>query len=456
MATCVLRRGLCSTSSSGGSALRLAARADMLQRRLQRQHVAPKPPKAMPADAATAAATTAAAAAAAPSPQQKEEAWHEAQASLRSTVHETRRAPRPHELAVAADAFAFAGRSELAAAARVRCLAYGATERLAPETSDLLLRSSRYGDRDETAALHTWQALQAMAAWPTAPGLLHLLAACARGGKWHAALDALRVAQAPPPEGGGMAPNIRHYNTVLKALVTAGELRQAENLLDGIIDGTDAVDADTVSFNTLLHGYRSTWADGEAAEARIERAEALLARMDAMGVERNEFTYNALIDVCQYHPDRVLGLLVDAKRDGAATLSSYTKAAASLCWAGRVDQARELAESMRQAGVEPDAAFYARVIEAAEDVALLDDADKLHREACERGLGDALNELRGGGGGEVRLSTPLASAAAAAAEMRGSGAPRRKRVCAAAPKLCMPLTASMYTGCGCEICRRTL
>jgi hypothetical protein len=45
---------------------------------------------------------------------------------------------------------------------------------------------------------------------------------------------------------------------------------------------------------------------------------------------------------------------------------------------------------MRQAGLEPDADYYATAIAAATSVNLFDDADRLHREAVKLNLGSAL------------------------------------------------------------------
>jgi pentatricopeptide repeat protein len=169
--------------------------------------------------------------------------------------------------------------------------------------------------------------MRAAGVWPTAPGLQHLLMACARAGVWRSALAALRDAEASPPAGAALATNVRHWNAVLKACVTAGEVREAERLLEEM-----ACRANASSFNTL----------------------ALLADAKARGV----------------------GL-------GAAT---YAKAVRTLWWAKLPTHAQQLAASMEAAGVAPDHAYFQRVTLAAESVGLLDEADQLHREAQRRGL----------------------------------------------------------------------
>jgi hypothetical protein len=58
--------------------------------------------------------------------------------------------------------------------------------------------------------------------------------------------------------------------------------------------------------------------------------------------------------------------------------------------AQKPDQAWKILAMMRQAGLEPDADYYATAIAAATSVNLFDDADRLHREAVKLNLGSAL------------------------------------------------------------------
>ena len=89
----------------------------------------------------------------------------------------------------------------------------------------------------------------------------------------------------------------------------------------------------------------------------------------------------------------------------------------ALWWAKLPEHAWQLTERMEAAGIAPDERFYARATMAAASVGLLDDADKLHREAQSRGL--AVSEpARGGRGSEAR------SASSREARRRGDGGRR--------------------------------
>ena len=197
----------------------------------------------------------------------------------------------------------------------------------------------------------------------------------------------------------------REWNALLWVCVRAGEVRKAEELLAALPTRSEASVAvagasgsvasstgpqpgpDAKSFNTVLHAYVPDWAGGESFEQRVARAEVLLERMAATGVARDDATYRALVDLHQYDAPRVLALLSEAESAGCELSSqTYGKVARSLWWARRADEASSLSGRMVERGVEPSAAFYARSIVAAESVGLLDDADRLHREASQRGL----------------------------------------------------------------------
>lgn len=286
--------------------------------------------------------------------------------------------PAAHDLALAAATFA-AERPELAGLLSADgLLRSGATS---ATVCSLVLKSCRAA-RDAPAALAAWERMRSDRVWPTAGGLQHLLMACAGAGAWRSALAALEVAEAPPPDGAAIPTDVRQWNAVLAACTRAGDLPEAEALLAMRLAGN----ADATSFDTVLHGYVPDWAGGEGRPARAARADALAARMDAAGLRRTEWTYNALLDVNQHDAMRVLQLLAEAKRAGVCTIRTFAKAARTLWWARRPDEAWALLGSMERAGVEPDAAFYRRCVAAAESVGLLDDADRLHREALRRGL----------------------------------------------------------------------
>ena len=405
-------------------------------------------------------------------------AWQRAQAALRATVHETRRAPGAHDLARAAAAFAQGGRHDFAAAARARALdgsAANAADELRPHTWTLLLQSCRADGavNGAKAALATWDAMRERGVAPTTFGLQQLLSACEQAGEWRAALDALRTARAPPPDGDGLAADVTHYNTVLATCARAGEVEEATSLLRRLVDGVEdcgdgrRIVADATSFNSVLFACVRSWAGGESAVARAARAEELLALMDASGVARNERTYRVLMDLHQYDPAAVLAVLADAKRaradaGGALGVLTYQKAARTLLFSGLADHARQLIASMEHAGVAPDAAFYATVVAAAQGSGLLDEADKLYREAADRGLGAEVEarmrqarERTGGRRAQSRSDRSGRTAAATTAG-GGNGASGAPAAAAEPPERSAPLTATAYTGCACEICQTTL
>jgi hypothetical protein len=244
---------------------------------------------------------------------------------------------------------------------------------------------------DAPAALDAWERMRADELWPTTAGLQHLLVVCGAGGEWRRARAILQLAGAPREDGGGgLHTDVRQWNAVLAGSVRSGELRAAEALLSEMAAGAGSGGLhapDATSFNTVLHGYVPRWAGGEGHGARAERAEALLARMDGAGLARTEATFNALIDLHQYDPARVSRLLTEAMATGVVLqVRTFAKVARTLWWARLAEPARELMRTMERAGLQPDASFFAVCITAAQSVGLLDEADRLHREALDKGL----------------------------------------------------------------------
>lgn len=245
---------------------------------------------------------------------------------------------------------------------------------------------------DAQGAFAAWVSLTVDGVWPDGFLLQQLLMVCTRDGDWRRARSVLNQSEAPKPGGGSVTTDVSHWNVVLGGIVRAGELREAEALLDEMTRAVGTSRApDTVSFNTLLHGYLPSWAGGEADEARVRRADKLVAQMHGMGVPRDATTYEALISLHWLDPQRVTQLLADSAA-GCVQLEvrTYTKATRALWWAQKPDQAWKILAMMRQAGLEPDADYFATAIAAATSVNLFDDADRLHREAVKLNLGSAL------------------------------------------------------------------
>jgi pentatricopeptide repeat protein len=245
---------------------------------------------------------------------------------------------------------------------------------------------------DAQGAFAAWVSLTVDEVWPDGSLLKELLIVCTQAGDWRRARSVLNQSDAPKPGGGSVATDVRHWNVVLGGIVRAGELREAEALLDEMMRAVGTSRApDTVSFNTLLHGYLPSWAGGEADEARVRRADKLVAQMHGMGVPRDATTYEALISLHWLDPQRVTQLLADSAAGGVQLeVRTYTKVTRALWWAQKPDQAWKILAMMRQAGLEPDADYYATAIAAATSVNLFDDADRLHREAVQLNLGSAL------------------------------------------------------------------
>ena len=309
--------------------------------------------------------------------------WREAQNVLRIMADESL-PPGPYDLALAAHAFARDGQTDLAAQARSRLLDEDALlERASPQTLSMVLRGC-WLSKDAPGALAAWERMRSRGQWPTVAGVHHLLMTCAEDGAWQAAMDALRAAEAEQ-----LPTDVRQWNAVLKACVRAGAMQDAEKLLLGLpnAESDAARAADSTSYNTVLHGYVGDWAGDEGLSERVARAEALLARMDAAGVLRDEVTYATLLQLHRFDPQQAMQLLAEAKRRGVQCgPATYGKAVRTLLWARLAEPAWQLIDSMEAAGVQGDAQFYEAAVRAAESVGLLDDADRLHRDAQQRGL----------------------------------------------------------------------
>lgn len=247
---------------------------------------------------------------------------------------------------------------------------------------------------DAVGALTAWEQLRADSFWLSGSLLWQLLHVCNRAGKWRCAHDVLVASEAKPPDGGGMAIDVGKWNVVLQGCVRAGELREAEALLDDLTaaasEGSSRA-ANAESFNALMRGYLPAWAGGEGEEARVRRAEALLARMVAAGVAPDAATYAALVGLHWINAPRVSELMAQAEASCVKLeVRTYARASRALWWALQPEPAWGIIGTMRRAGVEPDAEFYATAIAAAESVSCFDDADRLHREAIKTNLGDAV------------------------------------------------------------------
>lgn len=295
--------------------------------------------------------------------------------------------PDVPSLARAATAAAAGGQSQLAC--RLLAEARAWPMELDKDARTVLLQSCRAVE-DAAAAFSVLEQIRAQGAWASTAGMQHLLVACSHGGEWRRARSALESAEAPPPAGGGLHTDARQWNAVLAGCVRAGELGEGRALLEQMRQRGVARlaggrrSADTTSYNTLMHGYVPEWAGGEGQPERAVRAEGLLAAMRADGCVPDGVTFAALFDVHQFDASRVSALLRDMSEAGVAgraARTAYAKAARSLLWAGRAQEAWELIGRMEDEGVRLNATLYSRMMAAAESVGLHDEADRLHRRA---------------------------------------------------------------------------
>ena len=134
----------------------------------------------------------------------------------------------------------------------------------------------------------------------------------------------------------------------------------------------------------MLHGYVPAWAGGKGWEARVAGAEEVLSQMSAAGVPRDavtstshldphqidapsphrspltlththtltltQVTFNALLDLHQFNAPKALQLLDEAEAARVAVCTrTYAKAARTLWWAKRPEEAWQLRTRMEQA-----------------------------------------------------------------------------------------------------------
>jgi len=138
-------------------------------------------------------------------------------------------------------------------------------------------------------------------------------------------------------------------------------------------------------------------------------------------------TFNALLDLHQFNAPKALQLLDEAAAARVAVCTrTYAKAARTLWWAKRPEEAWQLRTRMEQSGVSPDSRFYTVSIAAAESVGMLDEADRLHREALAAGLNVRVPRRDSAA---VRDQTDRARAAASSAQLDV----RRAELAAASP-----------------------
>ena len=126
--------------------------------------------------------------------------------------------PGVRDLAFASSAFAAARQPGLAAhtLAELSSLGFEGDARGTkwPSTCSVVLWSFRQLG-DAPGALRAWEQMRSAGAWPTVTGLHHLLIVCTHAGQWRQARDALEIAEAPPPDGGGLGTSIYQWNAVL-------------------------------------------------------------------------------------------------------------------------------------------------------------------------------------------------------------------------------------------------
>ena len=297
--------------------------------------------------------------------------------------------PSAHDLALAANTYASTRNADLAARILADLRGAGLSNGLSATSSHtsvstLILRGYRLNG-DAAGALQTWEQMQLEEVRPSAAGLQHLLVACGRAGDWRRARDILTHAEAPPPNGLGLATDVRQWNAVLAGCVNVGDMREAESMLDMMLMAPPSDPhrfANTTSFNTVLHGYIPDWAGEEGHDARLARAEALVTRMKEAAIPPDTTTVGALIDLHKLNVQRVQELLSEARGAGISIdIPTYGRAIQAHLWARLPDQAWALIENMRNEGLVPDRRSYSRFIVAAQSVGLIDDADRLYREA---------------------------------------------------------------------------
>lgn len=118
--------------------------------------------------------------------------------------------------------------------------------------------------------------------------------------------------------------NVVHYTTFIRCLTSAGEMKEAVQVFEQMLD-TPGVQADTGSWFSLVKALADT--------GHVDEAMQVLARVRGAGFERNQISFNVVLNGCAVKllpPHKVLNifeqLLVYGLKPTTSTLSVMVKA----------------------------------------------------------------------------------------------------------------------------------
>ncbi|EKU22178.1 pentatricopeptide repeat-containing protein, partial [Nannochloropsis gaditana CCMP526] len=113
---------------------------------------------------------------------------------------------------------------------------------------------------------------------------------------------------------------------------------------------------DQYSYNTVLRAL---------GEEDLGAAIALYREMRDAGVQPDRVTVNTLVAACAAHGRLDRGLLILESSAVPASVEGYTALISALAGKGELEKARDVLESMRAAGVAPNARTYTALLQGA-------------------------------------------------------------------------------------------
>ncbi|VAH45402.1 unnamed protein product [Triticum turgidum subsp. durum] len=170
--------------------------------------------------------------------------------------------------------------------------------------------------------------------------------------------------------------NVCSHNILLKALLSAGRLKDARQHFDEMSSPPDVV-----TYGTMVHGYCDL---GE-----LENAVKLLDEMAAKGLESNATVYTSVIALLcnKGQVSDALRVVEDMTMHGVVLDAVvFTTVMSGFCSKGDLAAARRLFEEMQKRGLAADGVTYTALINGLCRAGELKEADRVLQEMVDKGL----------------------------------------------------------------------
>ncbi|KAL1216616.1 Pentatricopeptide repeat-containing protein [Cardamine amara subsp. amara] len=147
-----------------------------------------------------------------------------------------------------------------------------------------------------------------------------------------------------------------HFNTLIHGLCKVGRMKEAEELLIRM-KMEESCPPNTITYNCLIDGY--------CRAGQIETAKEVVSRMKEDGIKPSVVTVNTIVGgMCRYHGvNMAVVFFTDMEREGVkGNVVTYMILIHACCSVSNIEKAMHWFDKMLEAGCSPDAKIYYALI----------------------------------------------------------------------------------------------